>query len=332
MTYSDSRPRDGDDVSLLLQPYVDGELSGDDQARVVAHLESSAEARHYVREQQEVRTLLRAVDTDRAPQALRQRILAELDHVDAERAATESQAGDGGKLVRLRAAFRGAMIMMPAAAAAVGLFFVVKSGALVDPESAAPLQGNSAALIDRADSPVRPLSGGTAGLANVSGGTGEPDAEQLADAEPESAAPPGAPIDLDLDAIDFPTDFTPPASLPEGVRLVSASRDSAKDANGALTVEYVDRTTGARYVDQQRGRSGVATPSGDGALSLVREGTTYTLWRDAAGRPLVRFDDGRVEHLLRHRGGNRANVGAPVDADAPGFRELLDLARSVERR
>lgn len=334
MTYSDEdfaqmleHELEANEASHMLQPYVDGELSEDERTRVADHLERSADARRYVQRQQEVRTLLQGLEPARAPERLRVRVSEELDRIDAAREVAAS--GGGGRLVRLRSAFRGAMIMMPAAAAAVGLFFVVKSGALMAPpgaENGAGLQGSTAALIERAASPRGDTVTGTA--------PADPANADARGPAPELAADGPRGTDLDADGIDFPRDFVAPAALPEGVRLVSASREGARDAaSELLTVEYVDRDTGARYIDVQRPRhadeAGVDASSDDAVVSVDLGGIEYQLRRDSAGRALVRFSDARVDHTLRHRGSDRARVDGPVAADEPDFAELLGLAQAV---
>lgn len=118
------------DTAALLQPYVDGELASAEQERVAEHLEGCRPCRSAVSEQQWVRATLRAVKQEVAPASLRSRILAELDDVDREaivvappRPSLWSRIGSA-----LADAGRGAMIMVPAGAVAVGLFFVAREG------------------------------------------------------------------------------------------------------------------------------------------------------------------------------------------------------------
>src|SRR5512134_745800 len=72
------------DTARLLQPYVDGELAVPEQERVAGHLESCKPCRVAVEEQNWVRSALRSVAIERAPESLSRRIVAELDVVDAE--------------------------------------------------------------------------------------------------------------------------------------------------------------------------------------------------------------------------------------------------------
>ena len=61
-----------EDVSQLLQPYVDGELSDDERMRVMESLESSESARMYVQTQTQVRDLLQSLPSPQAPERWRE--------------------------------------------------------------------------------------------------------------------------------------------------------------------------------------------------------------------------------------------------------------------
>lgn len=111
-------------MTNLLQPFVDDELTGSDREAVGEHLAECAHCRGEVQEQQQVRAALRSLDLEPASDELVARVRAALDGIDAE--------NDGLVVLeerrsRLRAFTRGAGMMLPAAAAAVALFFVVRS-------------------------------------------------------------------------------------------------------------------------------------------------------------------------------------------------------------
>lgn len=322
-----------------LQAYVDGELTEAERDEVARSLERSASARAYVREQQEVRTLLRSSGARlTAPSTLHARVTAALDEVDLSR----SGAAPAERLRGLRAIARGTLVMAPAAAAAVGLFFVVQSGALTDARGPSP----AVAVLGAPTAGPAAMAAGPAAMAPTRRAVTPHDAPSASAAEP-ATTPPSAPastvrdpIELaGLEGFDFSGGFEAPARLPEGVTLVSADRHGANNAShtgtDALEVSYVDRHTGGRLVDVQRPLVGLdagASAARADELTVRRDGTDFWLRRDAAGRAHLRFHDGRVEHALRHHGGETARVGAPVVAEDPGFATLLDLALTIRQR
>jgi anti-sigma factor (TIGR02949 family) len=131
------------DTAALLQPYVDGELATPDAERVAEHVTGCRACGAAVAEQQWVRATLRAIEREQAPAALRGRILAALDAVELEQSDT-SMVGSGVTTRRRPATARpsmwarawstfgdvtrGAMVMVPAGAVAIGLFFVARDG------------------------------------------------------------------------------------------------------------------------------------------------------------------------------------------------------------
>ncbi|MBC8071554.1 MAG: zf-HC2 domain-containing protein [Deltaproteobacteria bacterium] len=135
------------ETAALLQPYVDGELETPDAERVSEHVTACRACRAAVAEQHWVRATLRALEREQAPTALRGSILAALDEVELEHSDVSSVGSAVAPLVvsRPRAArprasmwssawstladiSRGAMVMVPAGAVAVGLFFVARDG------------------------------------------------------------------------------------------------------------------------------------------------------------------------------------------------------------
>jgi mycothiol system anti-sigma-R factor len=133
------------DTAALLQPYVDGELAAPDQERVTEHVAGCRACRAAVDEQQWVRATLRAMEREQAPAALRGRILAALDAVQLEQGDTSM--ADASIVAakparrsparpswwsRLLSSFgdvaRGGLVMVPAGAVAIGLFFVARDG------------------------------------------------------------------------------------------------------------------------------------------------------------------------------------------------------------
>ncbi len=304
-----------------LQLYVDHELAPEDEERVAAMLEQSADARAIVREQQEVKALIAGLPRPSAPTHLRSNVLAALDEVDAgtydfgeslaeDRSPAEPRPRAAGG--RFAAFVRGAMIMAPAAAAAVALFFVARGL----PEGLTDSPGsNVAANLAVAERLQRPEAAEPAS-AHADG--------QLAAAPAAAAADEREPL-VDIDRLaQFPIQVAGASRLPGDIALVSAANAEPTRA----TVRYVNRRTGARFIDEQR-------PANE-ALSSGRrielEGRTYHLARDRYGRAVLQFEHGGVHHTLRQVGA-KSRRGAlrvvPVGLDHPDFRELHQLAEAV---
>lgn len=198
----DHHDPDRADLVGLLQPYVDGELSAEENHLVAEQVAANPEFQAIVGEQQRVRSLLRELALEGAPSGLRARILADLDAVDRERQRAERRGWIAPVVGRLRAFGKGTLSMMPAAAAAAVLFFAVRSGNLD------PLGADGAGQIE-----------GSLGqsLALHRPGAGEDETER------------------------FPIQFAAADSLPAGVEQVSASTDSRainyRDAEGRVMVD-----------------------------------------------------------------------------------------------
>jgi anti-sigma factor RsiW len=193
---TDRRTPDCSHVSGLLQPYVDGELADPDRETVLGHLDGCSTCRAAIVTQQRVRAALRGLEPEAATLALRNRILAELDRIDAEQAA-HRPSWLASALGRMGAFMRGGMLLAPATAAAVGLFFVVRAN--IDSDG---LATRSTALVE----PASP------------------------------ATPPSRDEPVPLAAVDgaFPTQFASEATLPPGVQLVSAGNAEPRSARVQL--------------------------------------------------------------------------------------------------
>jgi anti-sigma factor RsiW len=131
-------PAASDSLIALIQPYVDDELDAAGRARVEAVLAEDPALREVALEQRAVRQLLRDVPHEPAPQALRARVLLELDAVDRERASAAPAPSRLGS--RLRALLRGGAVMVPAGATALALFLALRTG------SEAPVPSDSPAV------------------------------------------------------------------------------------------------------------------------------------------------------------------------------------------
>lgn len=305
MTLEDIR-RECSDTARLLQPYIDGELGGDEADHVAKHLETCHPCRAAVQEQAWVRATLQGLERRPAPQALRAKILLGLDGVDQENAtaAAEPARGSGrGLWQRLRDMGRGGLIMIPAGAAALALFVMARQGVLPgDPVLDEPVVAAG-------------LSGGTQGGAAT---TPEIDVSRLvSDLQPQ---------------VGFPVQVARPAlNTRTGVQLVGARlapRDTANAARQGVQVDYaVNRDERrVRVVDHQAMASGKPVPGVE-----VRKGDiSYRMTRDAAGRPWVRFERAAVAHRIGFEGASPwaggVSRGQAPRADAPDFAVLLHVA------
>lgn len=263
------------DTAALLQPYVDGELAVAEQERVACHLEGCRPCRSAVAEQQWVRATLRAVDRDTAPSSLRARIGAALDVVDLEQPAVVAKPTPvkargpsvwsrmGGALADMA---RGAMVMVPASAVAVGLFFVAREGFVpVD----RPAHGLGAAL-------------GTA---------------------PQAATPAPAVAVAPTPAARPGESLPPVQSAPRGeLQLVRADLEPGNADGGARLRYQILREglpTGQHVIDHQGPRS--ATPTQGRPVEF--RGHRFLLDHTVGGEPSLRFDYGGVAHMLVLEGG-----------------------------
>jgi anti-sigma factor (TIGR02949 family) len=258
------------DTAALLQPYVDGELASAEQERVAAHLECCRPCRSAVSEQQWVRATLRAVKREVAPTSLRSRIVAELDQVDREEIVVEPRRPSWW--TRLSAAVadagRGAMIMVPAGAVAVGLFFVAREG--FTPVHSMPDGLGSAMTRVGADTAAK--QGATPGSATRPGASLPPMTETGLG-------------ELQLVRADLPGSAQAP-HIP-GARLRYAI------VRGGLP-------TGQHVVDQQ-------APAGlrpSGTLAEF-QGRQFVLNRTDGGEPAVHFELAGVSHMFVLEGGPR---------------------------
>jgi anti-sigma factor RsiW len=128
-TPMDDQPLPSDSLLALIQPYVADELEPAERARVDARLADDPVLRDMVAEQCAIRQDLRDMSPEAAPQALRARVLLELDAVDRERASERPAPTPTTRpWQRLRALLRGAAVMVPAGATAAALFLAVQAG------------------------------------------------------------------------------------------------------------------------------------------------------------------------------------------------------------
>jgi anti-sigma factor (TIGR02949 family) len=312
------------DTAALLQPYVDGELGGTEQERVASHLESCRPCRAAVQEQHWVRATLRAVQREVAPAALRARIVGELDALDQDPATSQAavstvsmsgmstvapserrraKASTGARpsfwsraMTTLADVARGSMVMVPASAVAVGLFFVAREG-MVQVEPSGNLGASmptSHAVHSKADAPgdVAPDKGST------------PKNDLL-------VAPPRSPMQGDVQL----------------VHARVADDDASKGASLHYDVMRDGRPTGQRVVDHQI-PVGIRPPSG---IPVVFGGHRYLLDQTAIGDPVLHFEVGGVAHKVVLEGSVRRSPQA--QPDLVDFSFLLDFAdRNIKER
>ncbi|TPV93277.1 MAG: hypothetical protein B7733_21295 [Myxococcales bacterium FL481] len=219
MTTSET-PASCTECNSTLQPYVDGELADSEHRAFAVHLENCRECRVAVSEQQKVRAALRALVPELAPTGLRERILEDLDAIDAESVAPPTLPWRD----RFGAFFRGGLVFAPAAAVAAMLFVGVQQGAFDE-----PVDSDMTSALMPASPSVEAAKPG-----------------QLAAA---FAADAGKTFEIQVPSA---------RSLPRDVELVGASGAGPADVYHAR-VEYADRSGDVRFVDHQR-RGGQLRP------------------------------------------------------------------------
>lgn len=295
MTLETFEPEPGDYVSLL-QPYIDGELDEAQCAHVERQIAGNPEYEAFVSEQREVQALLRGLAPELAPPGLRERVFADLDEIDSELRDAEQRGWLAPIVGRIKAFGKGAMLMVPAVAAA-GVLFVVASNA-----------GWTGSLGDEH------VDGGMASSLEVG-----PKLVQRAEPAPEPAPEdarelPGA------EELGFAVQVAPARALPQGVAQV---RDSVARPGSSAMVRYRD-AEGVVMVDHQR-RAGVAPLRG---TSTEVEGHTYHLGRDALGRAFVEFHLAGVHHSLMLEG-EQGSGSSTISAEEPDFSALLSVAAAL---
>ena len=315
------------DIAGLLQPYVDGEVQDDEQEKVAEHLHRCKGCRAAVSEQAWVRATLQSVDRERAPQALRARIFQGLDEVDreveAEAAAEQASAPSFAARMwsRVRDMGRGGLIMVPAGAAAIGLFLFARQGVPDETQptahAALPVGGIGSALMTGTDPSRRATEAAEqpAPTATV----------QPTQAEPRTAARGEGKTDIDDELlrhvrsleptvgfdVQIPLDVRRPRGDTAQIQLVSASLDQvdpASDPSVQLRYEMraQGRSTGHHLVDRQLR---AAAFDGNGRV-VTFGGGSYRLDRSATGQPVVYFELSGIVHAVMLEG----TTGKPLPA------------------
>lgn len=296
------------DVAGLLQPYVDGELNDPEEESVAAHLQDCAGCRAAVSEQAWVRATLQALPRTPAPSALRAKVLLALDEVDRERAAEAAASAPPGwasrMWSRLRELGRGGLIMVPAGAVAVALFFMAREG-VVTPDgadvTASPGFGLGSAIVPGAEAGV--------------GGGDETESIMRAISELEPQ-------------VGFRVQVPQTGDRARELQLVGARLDhAAGHPSPAAHLRYL-LPSGQHLVDRQRpADAGVAA---FGGTPVRYSGRSYHLHRDDAGQPALSFEVGGVAHSLVLEGGSARPPAQAVDPDEPDYALLLRFAARLD--
>jgi anti-sigma factor RsiW len=291
------------DVAGLLQPYVDGELNEPEQEQVAAHLEDCSGCRAAVSEQAWVRATLQAIERDPAPRALRAKILVGLDEVDRERvaqAAASAPPSFGVRLwARLRDLGRGGLIMVPAGAVAVALFFMAREGVVTPQgtEVASPGFGVGGAIVP----------GTGAGPAQGDGDV----MRAIAELEPQ---------------LGFRVQVPRGEEAAHDLQLVGASLHRPGGSQPPAADLRYQLPSGQHVVDRQL-PAAAFTPRG--ALASY-SGRSYHLHRDDTGRPVLWFELHGVAHMLVLEGA-RAEART-TDPEHPDYALLLKFAARLDGR
>lgn len=294
------------DVAGLLQPYVDQELNDEEQVQVAAHLQDCSGCRAAVSEQAWVRATLQALEREPAPRALRAKILLGLDEVDRERAAevaASAPPGFGARLLaRLRDLGRGGLIMVPAGAVAVALFFMAREG-VVTPEgagaTASPGLGLGSAIVPGTATPVA---------------TGDEQVMRaISELEPQ---------------IGFRVQVPQAGEAAGGLQLVGARlhRTGASEPPAA-DLRY-QLPSGEHVVDRQLPAAAFVPRGAPASYS----GRSYHLHRDEAGRPTLWFAVGGVAHMVMLEGGPTPGAEGVAGPEHPDFALLLRFAARLDGR
>ncbi len=328
-----------DEAIALLQPFVDGELADAERDLVARQIADNPSYQAFVREQQQVRATLRALARESAPPELHARIVAELDSLDSlamlavlDTAAAEPKRRFAPLLDRMKSFGRGAMLMVPAAAAA-GVLFLVTSwfGPELPELESDHVDGSIGRMhVERPGSEagheVEPRESdetGVSGESAVARRSADAAKPSVAASEPAPNQDQSLPSGEQLEAnLGFAVQVAPARSLPQGVALVT---DSASVPGSSAMVRY-GVGGGAVVVDRQR-RAGVGKLGG---ARQVFRGHDYYLARDNHGRPQVGFQLGFVQHELVLEGAApRSDVG--IGVDELDFQVLLSVADALRQ-
>lgn len=295
------------DVAGLLQPYVDGELNEQEQEQVAVHMEDCSGCRAAVSEQAWVRATLQALEREPAPQALRAKILLGLDEVDRERAAERAASAPpslGSRLLaRLRDLGRGGLIMVPASAVAVALFFMAREG-VVTPAgqdmSTTASYGLGGALVP-----------GTTAAPHVARGDDDV-MRAISELEPQVGFRVQVPIGAERAAHELQL---------VGARLHRAGGSEPPAAD----LRY--QLPGGQHVVDRQLPAATFTPQGAPASY---SGHSYHLHRDEAGRPAVLFERRGVAHWVVLEGGPARAEEGITDPEHPDYALLLRFAARLD--
>jgi len=295
------------DVAGLLQPYVDAELNEQEQEQVAVHLEDCSGCRAAVSEQAWVRATLQALEREPAPRALQAKILLGLDEVDRERAAEAAASAPslGARLLaRLRDLGRGGLVMIPAGAVAIALFFMAREG-VVTPEGQGGTTSATASPGFGLGSAILP---GTAHVARADDDV----MRAISELEPQV----GFPVQVPNRA----------AQATQDLQLVGARLHRAGGSEPPAADLRYQLPSGQHVVDRQLPATAFVPPGAPASYS----GRSYHLHRDEAGRPTLWFELHGVAHMVVLEGApSRAEEGT-TDPEHPDYALLLRFAARLD--
>ena len=296
------------DVAGLLQPYVDGELNEQEQEQVAVHLEDCSGCRAAVSEQAWVRATLQALEREPAPRAFQAKILLGLDEVDRERAAEAAASAPpslGARLwARLRDLGHGGLVMIPAGAVAVALFFMAREG-VVTPESHGGTTSATASPGFGLGSAILP---GTSNAARSE----DPVMRAIAELEPQVGfrvqVPNGA------------------AHATQDLQLVGARLHRTGGSEPPAADLRYQLPSGEHVVDRQLPATAFVPRGAPASYS----GRSYHLHRDDAGRPTLWFELHGVAHMVVLEGGPARAQEGITDPEHPDYALLLRFAARLD--
>jgi hypothetical protein len=258
-----------------------------------------------VSEQLWVRSTIRALEVEPAPQSLRASILLGLDEVDRDAAREvggqpEAEPSLWTRIgTRARALMRGGLIMVPAGAVAGLMFFTVRGGF----EEAAVLPGAGLASAINGSELAAPKAPAQKAERDVT--------RTLAEIEPQV----GFPVQV------IGKDATAQIEL-VGARVDPADGAASPTAHLRYRLLEKGRDTGRHIVDRQRPAGG----TGPGGTPVTFRGRKYLLGVADGGEPVVHFQRGGVAHMVSLEGPGAAK---PAAQDDPDFSHLLDVADHI---
>jgi hypothetical protein len=226
--------------------------------------------------------------------------------VDRERAAEAAASAPpslGARVwTRLRDLGRGGLIMVPAGAVAVALFFMVREG-VVTPEGPSATASVTASPGFGLGSAIVP---GTA--ATIARGGDDEVMRAISELEPQ---------------VGFRVQVPQAGEAAGDLQLVGARLHRAGGSEPPAADLRYQLPGGRHVVDRQRPAAAFTPPQGAPASY---SGRSYHLHRDEAGRPTLWFEVGGVAHMLVLEGSPARSPEGMTDPEHPDYALLLRFA------